>query len=182
MLRRVLLFSALVVGAAAFPLYSDQILPKLPAFTQSEEAEAPAQPEVVASLELPAEKPLASGQVRLKSDDRGHFNGEFRLNGKKVHAMVDTGASVVAINRSTARQLGIILTSESFSHSVNTANGNIRAAPVMLSTVEIGRIRVRDVSAVVLDDAALSGTLIGMSFLRALKRYEVKNQTLLLSQ
>ena len=48
-----------------------------------------------------------SGSVRLKPDERGHYVAEFRMNGKSVTALVDTGASMVAINKTTARKLGI---------------------------------------------------------------------------
>lgn len=182
MLRRVLLFSALIIGAAAFPLFSDQILPKLPTLTTAEDPAKQAAPEIIARLEIPAEAALPSGQMKLQSDERGHFIGEFRLNGRRVQAMVDTGASVVAINRSTARQIGVTLSSADFRHQVSTANGTAPAAVVTLATVEIGRIRVRNVSAMVLEDSSLSGTLIGMSFLRSLERFEVKDRTLVLSQ
>ena len=52
----------------------------------------------------------------------------------------------------------------------------------MLETVEIGRIRVRDVQAVVLEDQALSGTLVGMSFLSRLSGYKVEYGELVLEQ
>ena len=46
----------------------------------------------------------------------------------------------------------------------------------------VGGIVVRDVQAVVLDDRALSGTLVGMSFLKGLRRFQVENGRLLLEQ
>jgi aspartyl protease family protein len=120
--------------------------------------------------------------VRLAADERGHFLADFKLNGRKVEALVDTGATTVAINASTARRIGISLKSSDFRHSVNTANGETRAAAVMIDRIEIGRVHVENIQAVVLDDKALSGTLIGMSFLKRLGKFEVENGTLLLVQ
>ncbi len=55
-----------------------------------------------------AAKPGAasSGQTVLSMGPGGHYEGTFKMNGKPVKAMVDTGASLVAINVSTARRLG----------------------------------------------------------------------------
>jgi aspartyl protease family protein len=52
----------------------------------------------------------------------------------------------------------------------------------MIDRIEIGRVHVENIEAVVLDDKALSGTLIGMSFLKRLDRFEVENGALLLVQ
>lgn len=135
----------------------------------------------LAMLARPTE--MATGRrVRLEPDGRGHFIGDFRVNGRAVEAMIDTGASVVALNLSTARRIGVTVSPADFKQSVNTANGTIKAAPTTISRLEIGGIVVRDVQAVVLEDKALSGTLIGMSFLNGLRRYQVENGRLLLEQ
>jgi aspartyl protease family protein len=125
---------------------------------------------------------LAGRKVRLAADPRGHFLADFKLNGRRVEALVDTGATAVAINASTARRIGLSLKSSDFRHSVNTANGETRAAAVMIDRIEIGRIHIENIEAAVLDDKALSGTLIGMSFLKRLGRFEVENGSLLLVQ
>ncbi|URK88877.1 TIGR02281 family clan AA aspartic protease [Rhizobium sp. RCAM05350] len=96
--------------------------------------------------------------------------------------MVDTGASVVAINISTARRLGVSTGSLSFDAKVSTANGIVKAAVVMLDRVEIGTIAVKDVQAMVLPDKSLSGMLVGMSFLNKLSSYRVENGALHLTR
>jgi aspartyl protease family protein len=96
--------------------------------------------------------------------------------------MVDTGATLVAMNVSTAAKAGIRLKPTDFRHEVQTANGRTRAASAVIDSLEIGRIHVTNVEAVILDDDALRSTLIGMSFLRRLGKYQVENHTLLLVQ
>lgn len=144
-------------------------------------------PDSIATLEAPASEagPLPvsrSGTVTLAADARGHFITTIRLNGKPVEGMIDTGATTIAINESTARRLGYSANSLKFEHSVTTANGVTKVALVMLDRVELNGIRVDDVRAVVGRDEALSGTLIGMSFLKRLSSFQVKDGTLKLVQ
>ncbi|ODT28360.1 MAG: hypothetical protein ABS35_09060 [Kaistia sp. SCN 65-12] len=121
-------------------------------------------------------------KVVVPSDGRGHYAATFRLNGRQVDALVDTGATLVAINASTARRIGISLNPADFTHSVATANGPARAALATIDRLEIGRISLDDVQAVVLDDQALQTSLIGMSFLNRLDKFQAKDGTLLLAQ
>ena len=105
----------------------------------------------------------------------GHFSADFRINGRNVRGLIDTGATYVAINTSTARNLGLGLSNSDFRHQVRTANGTTSAALVMLDRMEIGAISVDNIEAFVLDDKALSSTLIGMSFMSKLQSYRVKD-------
>lgn len=122
------------------------------------------------------------GNVRLKADTQGHYNGDFKINGKAIQGLIDTGATYVALNESTARRLGYSPASLDFRNSVNTANGTTKAAYLKLDQIEIGSIRVRDVDALVLKDEALSSTLIGVSFLKKLASYSVEDGSLHLMQ
>jgi aspartyl protease family protein len=140
--------------------------------------ERPQEPAVVAAAPKPVPVAASIGSVVLKGDAQGHFNASFRINGKTVDGLIDTGASSVAINEATARRLGFGVNSLDFKYPVSTANGRTMAAVVKLDRVEIGNIRVRDVEAVVLKNEALSGTLIGMTFLKQLSSFKVTNGTL----
>jgi aspartyl protease family protein len=132
---------------------------------------------------LPVAKKVAlSGEERIDMNRQGHFIAQFRMNGRQVEAMVDTGATMVAINRSTARRLGINVVPADFQYLVSTANGQIKVARAVIQSIEIGGVRVRDVEAAVLDDKALGGTLLGMSFLRELKSFRVEDSELILKQ
>lgn len=121
----------------------------------------------------------ASGKaVVLEADRSGHFFGAFRINGRTERGMVDTGASTIAINVSTARRLGLSPATLKFNVRVGTANGQVDAARTKLSRVEIGGISLRDVDAFVLPDKSLSGMLVGMSFLSRLSSYRVEDGAL----
>jgi aspartyl protease family protein len=123
-----------------------------------------------------------SSMIRLQADAQGHYTGDFRINGKPVQGLIDTGATYVALNESLARRLGYTANQLDFRYAVNTANGQTKAAHVTLDRVEIGGIRVSGVEAFVLRDDALSSTLVGMSFLQKLASYTVADGSLSLKQ
>ena len=96
--------------------------------------------------------------------------------------MVDTGASVIALNESSAARFGLRPARGEYRATVNTANGTVNAAPTRLPMVDIGGLVVRDVDAMVLPDEALSENLLGLSFLSKLKRFEYANGKMVLEQ
>ncbi|MDQ0420311.1 aspartyl protease family protein [Peteryoungia aggregata LMG 23059] len=161
----------LALSASQWPTIAEKVQVML------DEREATAPDEVAAKSSN-----TTSGQTVLTMGPGGHYQGTFKMNGKPVDAMVDTGASLVAINVSTARRLGFSPAALDFRYDVNTANGSIKAAHVVLDRIEIGSIRVREVDAFVLSDQALSSTLVGMSFMKKLKSYTAENRTLRMIQ
>lgn len=185
MFRKLILLGAFVGACASFPVIYQNNPEAFEDAARSVLQRPQAGPAELSVLhETSAQRP-ASGHgrsVRLAADARGHFTADFRFNGRNVDAMIDTGATVVAINRSTARRIGISLAESDFAHEVMTANGRTRAAGVMIDSLEIGRIRLDGVQAVVLEDEALHGTLVGMSFLGRLRRFGVEGGQLHLEQ
>lgn len=122
------------------------------------------------------------GIATAKRDSRGHFSFNALMNGTDVPVLVDTGASGVAINASTAEEIGVWVDEDATGVQVNTANGTTTAYPVTIDEIIIGEVIVTNVSGMVLDDSALSSTLLGMSFLKKLERFEIVGDTLTLSQ
>lgn len=130
--------------------------------------------------EIESQPVALSGTERIRLDRSGHYVAEFRLNNARVEGLIDTGASAIAMNETTARQAGIRLSRGDFVYTVQTANGQTRAARAILDTVSVGSIRVRNVEALVLEDRALQGVLIGMSFMNRLRSFEYSNGALVL--
>ena len=124
----------------------------------------------------------ASRSLSIPRDFRGHFLTEGRIDGQRIGFMVDTGASVVALNETSAARFGLRPSRGDYSATVTTANGTIKAARTRIAMVEIGELVVRDVDAMVLPDAALSENLLGLSFLSKLKRFEYANGRLVMEQ
>lgn len=126
--------------------------------------------------------PVNSRSVVVPRDARGHFQVEGRVDGRQLSFMIDTGASVIALNASDAARLGIHPAQREFVAQVRTANGTVLAAPAQLDMVEVGDLVVRDVAALVLPDEALSGNLLGLSFLSRLQQFEYSDGKLVLEQ
>ncbi len=187
MLRKLLILIVCAVASASVPMLYERN-PDLFHAVLKPAAEPPA-PEIIAKAEIRTSQPvepvtevLLGRKVRIAADQFGHFNADFRLNGRSVGALIDTGATLVAMNASTARRIGIKVMPADFKYKVKTANGETRAAGATIDRLQIGRILVENVEAVVLDDHALDGTLIGVSFLKRLAKYQVENGALLLVQ
>jgi aspartyl protease family protein len=133
----------------------------------------------------PDPTPSASSGPRsftVRRDQRGHFQAEARVDGRRMDFLVDTGASVVAIPEREAARLSIRPSRRDYTVQMKTANGTVMAAPTQLRMVEVGGIIVRDVPAVVMPDAALGENLLGMSFLSRLRRFEVADGRLVMEQ
>lgn len=123
-----------------------------------------------------------TGTVVIAADTSGHFLTEGRINDTDVRLLIDTGANVVALTVRDARRLGLTPDRERFTAKISTANGIVFAAPVVLDTVSVGEVSVRNVPAVIMPDNGLPVSLLGMSFLSRLARYEVRGSQLMLNR
>ncbi|PHQ67310.1 MAG: TIGR02281 family clan AA aspartic protease [Robiginitomaculum sp.] len=111
----------------------------------------------------------------------GHFWVEAQVNASSIRFLVDTGASVVALTPLDAQLSGINLQTLKYTSTVNTASGQVMAAPVKLSIVSVGNVSVRDVRAVVINKG-LPHSLLGMSYLGELQTVEVSKGSMILRQ
>ncbi len=122
-----------------------------------------------------------SGDVTLRAGDSGHFETSAEINGRSVDVLVDTGATLVALTYEDAERAGIFLRPADFNNSVSTANGTAKVAPVMIGSVNIGNITVRNIQGAVAERGKLHRTLLGMTFLSKLN-VEMRKNVLVLRQ
>jgi aspartyl protease family protein len=138
---------------------------------------------VVTVREQPKPAPAVHGGiVRLAANRSGHYVSEIEINNRPVTAMVDTGATLVALRYEDARNIGVVFPGDKFDVAIRTANGEGRAKRVRLRSLSVGPITLRDVDALVVEQGALGVNLLGMSFLRRLSRFEVDRGTLVLER
>lgn len=103
--------------------------------------------------------------VAIKADPRGHFVTTVQINGRPVQAVVDTGASTVALNAADAARLGVPYLSGR-QVAMRTANGDAIGYLITLPSVRVGNITFADVEGVVMArQDSPSMVLLGMSFL-----------------
>lgn len=96
-----------------------------------------------------------------------------------IRFLVDTGASSVALTGEDARRLGLQTDKLIYSRPVATAQGETRAAPVILSRLKVGGAELREVKALVMKDGPKT-SLLGMSYLGRLSRIEATPEALVL--
>ncbi len=116
----------------------------------------------------------------LKRKEDGHFWADAKVDNVHVKFMVDTGAKSVALTRTDAKRLGVKDDDLEYNIKVFTAGGETRGAVVMLDEVQIGDVVVKNVGALVLENAHLKQSLLGMSFMSELKSYEVRGSTMII--
>src|SRR5215470_16324713 len=170
-MRSILITAGIIAGlGVVMAQMADKIVP------------APASASAVATAPADAPPPGGVRSLNIPRDARGHFATEGRIDGQRLAFMIDTGASVVALNESSAARFGLRPVPGQYTATVTTANGTVKAARMRLARVEVGDLIVRDVDAMVLPDQALSENLLGLSFLSKLKRFEYANGQMVLEQ
>ncbi|MGZ5031660.1 MAG: retropepsin-like aspartic protease family protein [Usitatibacter sp.] len=117
--------------------------------------------------------------VTLPADSRGHFVTDGMVNGTHMRFLVDTGATLVALPASEAARLGIDYRKGQRGIS-QTANGAAIVYRVMLDSVTLGDVTIRNVEGVVHEGTGMDFALLGMSFLnRTEMRREGQTLTLI---
>ena len=124
-------------------------------------------------------RPSSNRTLVYRADRRGHFTLTATVNGAPTRFVVDTGASLVALTLDDARAAGIGHGELSFNQLTQTANGRVRFAPVMLHEVRIEQLAIENVPAAVIEN--LDQSLLGMSFLKRLKSFEMREGALTIS-
>lgn len=139
------------------------------------------QPLRVARLEVPAfgPPPAEAPAAAVRKGPDGHFWAAGEVNGEPVRFLVDTGATAVALTPGDAERLGFRPQDLDYSYRVTTAGGRSRAASVTLSSVSVAGARLDDVQALVIEKG-LDTSLLGMSYLGRLARFEATREALFL--
>jgi len=170
-----MIFAAVMVGLGTLMAQLADRMTSTPAFAHPAARTA-------AAAAVPVETAAGGRSVSISRDARGHFETDGRIAGQRIAFMIDTGASVVALNETSAARFGVRPTPGDYTTTVTTANGAIKAARTQLAMVDVGGLVVRDVEAMVLPDEALSENLLGLSFLSKLKRFEFADGRMVLEQ
>lgn len=132
-----------------------------------------------------AEAPLRGAQgsepltASLSKSPDGHFWANALVEGEPVRFLVDTGASNVSLTPDDARRLGLDPSTMVYDEPVRTAGGDSLAAHVQLANVSVNGARVTKVEALVIG-RGLPASLLGMSYLGRLSRFEATPEALIL--
>ena len=121
--------------------------------------------------------PENNSPVSLYADQAGHFFGNLSINGVSLKYVVDTGATTVALNSGDAKYAKIDY-EKGERITMSTANGDVSAYLVKISTLKIGTIILNNVEATVNEGGSPPVVLLGMT---ALNRMSMKNESSILT-
>jgi aspartyl protease family protein len=131
-MRNLMILAAVLVGLGT---YMAQMADKIsPAPASASPSPKKADTETVAQ---------ASGRsLNIPPDARGHFQTDGRIEGQRISFMIDTGASLVALNEKSAARFGLRPSRSDYNAIVSTANGTIKAARTRLAMIDLGGLVV----------------------------------------
>ena len=122
--------------------------------------------------------PVEQGQeTRIPMAIDGHFWVNAKLNGRDVKFLVDSGATTTTIDRGTARDAGVEVSSRR-DQFVRTGNGVIRVASGRADELTVGGITRHGVALEIADNDDLN--VLGMNYLSTLSRWSVEGRWLVL--
>lgn len=122
--------------------------------------------------------PVTEGQItRIPMAIDGHFWVKAKLNGRDVKFLVDSGATMTTIDRSTANAAGVAVSPRA-DEFVRTGNGIIRVSSGRADDLSVGNIDRRDVGLQIADNDDLN--VLGMNYLSTLSRWGVEGRWLIL--
>lgn len=121
------------------------------------------------------------GSIVFYAGNNGHFLINALLNDEvKVEFLFDTGASSVSLSSDAAKALGVDIDSLTYNVPLSTANGISWGARAMIDKIQVGPIIVYNVPATISQEGSLSTSLLGMTFLNKLERFEIQDNQLTL--
>ena len=122
--------------------------------------------------------PVEEGrETRVPMAIDGHFWVEANVNGEPVKFLVDSGATMTTIGRTTAQRAGVEVSPRADQY-VRTGNGIIRVSSGRATEVEIGGIVRRDVRLQIAEQDNLN--VLGMNYLSSLTRWGVEGRWLVM--
>ncbi|MFT6434829.1 MAG: aspartyl protease family protein [Candidatus Azotimanducaceae bacterium] len=122
----------------------------------------------------------ASSMVQIVGRNN-QFKTSGSINGQSVGFLIDTGATVVAMNQNHAISLGIDYEKGKVAR-VETAGGVINAHQVFVDSMTVGSIRAANVEVAILEGNHPSDILLGMSFLQHVEIQKSKGLMTLVSK
>lgn len=123
---------------------------------------------------------IGARQMVISEGENGNYMVYGTVNGVRTRFLIDTGASDIILSPSDAKQAGLNFNLLDFSHSYATANGVGKGARANVRELAVGETRFSDV-AISVNQADMSASLLGMTFLRRFKSFSFSQGKLTLT-
>lgn len=132
----------------------------------------------VPELGLPQQS-VEGGETRVPLADDGHYWLRAEVNGVSAAFLVDTGATLTAVNADLAAKAGLKARRGGIPIELQTANGAVAAQLSTIDELRFGNVAARGTDAVIAQNLG-DTNVIGMNVLSRLKSWRVEDGTLVL--
>lgn len=104
----------------------------------------------------------------------GHYHALVSINGQKIAAMIDTGATFTSFEEGAAAKFGLVPSRNRLPTELETANGVITARFGIARDLRLGNIVVKDAEIAITPNTAAPQGVIGMDLLSRLASWRVE--------
>ncbi len=118
---------------------------------------------------------LVGSTVTLRQAPDGHFWARVSVNGKDFPFLVDSGATITAMNRKDAEAAGLDINDGGLPVALSTANGMVMANRARAASLTLEGIEAHDFPIVVAEEFG-DTNVIGMNFLSELQSWKVEGR------
>jgi aspartyl protease family protein len=118
--------------------------------------------------------------TELKQHGDGHYYANVEVNDTDIRFLVDTGASSIALTADDAEEIGLSWSEDELRKVGRGVGGEVYGKPVVLSSVQLGELSARNVSAVIIPEG-LHVSLLGQSFLSKATTLKIENGKMVIS-
>jgi aspartyl protease family protein len=132
---------------------------------------------VKADISGTAGQNISGEAIELRRQDDGHYWLTVNINGKPVRFMVDSGATLTAINATTAREAGV--EADGYPIILGTANGRIAAKRGVVRSLSVGPHSIEN-HQVVVSERFGEVNVLGMNFLNSMQSWRVEANMMVL--
>ncbi|MBJ7526554.1 MAG: TIGR02281 family clan AA aspartic protease [Sphingomonadaceae bacterium] len=132
---------------------------------------------VQADISGTAGQNISSEAIELRRQDDGHYWLMVDINGKPVRFMLDSGATMTAINATTASEVGV--EADGYPIILSTANGRITAKRGVVRSLSVGPHSIEN-HQVVVSERFGDVNVLGMNFLNSMQSWRVEANMMVL--
>jgi aspartyl protease family protein len=132
---------------------------------------------VKADISGTAGQNISSEAIELRRQDDGHYWLMVDINGKPVRFMLDSGATMTAINATTANEVGV--EADGYPIILSTANGRITAKRGVVRSLSVGPHSIEN-HQVVVSERFGDVNVLGMNFLNSMQSWRVEANMMVL--
>ena len=122
---------------------------------------------------------VAGDTIRIRMAADGHFWARAEINGVRRRMLIDSGATITALSKDTARSAGVQSEQGLLPVMMQTANGTIRTETGTIDHLTIGGMEARKLK-VIVSPSLGDVDILGMNFLTQLASWRVEGRTLVL--